>query len=189
MSPEQKIDKPFIKSPMMTIPNDTTFIAVTADTWGTFQADIIDIEQASFPPPIRDTLEYLRSLAYSPKSIFLAAKARNSKIVGYIAADILENFADIPGVSSDPEFNNGTTMYIASVAVHPKWRKQGLGNALQKECITQAALRGFKRVTAHIRQSALPKLTLKTKALQSFSNWYNTNQFFDYVEFPIDSWR
>lgn len=160
-----------------------TIITVTSAKWTAIKADIRNIEQVSFPPPIRDTPEYLFGLVKSPTSIFLAMEIGDSMVVGYIAADVLEKFSNVPGIKSDPDFNKRTTIYIESVAVLPHWRKQGLGIALETQCITRAHERGFNRVTAHIQRGVSEKMGMNVKVLRTFKNWYGTGRTFDYVEF------
>jgi len=48
-------------------------------------------------------------------------------VVGYLPADALERFTDVPGVEADPHCGRRDTIYIASVAVAPQWRRRGLG--------------------------------------------------------------
>ena len=174
----------------MSIGDLPEFLQVTPSVWDAVQADIIQIEEESFPLPIRDSAEYLLALASSPTSIFLVLRIPSvSKIVGYIAADVLEKFTDVPGITSDPHFNEGKTIYIASVAIRPEWRRQGLGTALQKECLRRALEKGFKRAMAHVQSGAAARMGLEAQVLMSFENWYGTGQTFDYVEFSTSMGR
>src|SRR5438270_9695085 len=96
------------------------FLQVTHSVWDAVQADIMQIEEESFSPSIRDSAEYLGALASSSTSIFLVLRFPSiSKVVGYIAADALEKFSDVLGITSDPDFNQGNSIYIASVAIRP----------------------------------------------------------------------
>jgi ribosomal protein S18 acetylase RimI-like enzyme len=163
---------------------------VTASNWRRLKSRIMEIERASFPASIRDTSEYYARLTMSPTAIFLALSIhRLESIVGYLAADILESFPKVPGVKSDTHFGNDDTIYIASVAVEVDWRHQGLGIALQEKCLSRAAEKGFQRATAHLRHRALARMGLGGRVLQSFDNWYDTGQIFDYVEIPTFTGR
>lgn len=151
--------------------------------WPSMQREIVDIENKSFEPSIRDDLDYLSTLVHSSTSIFLALKDLTSgKCISYLAADQLENFPETPGVLSDAHFGCKDTIYIASVAVHPSWRRRGFGIALQKECLRRAFQRGFLRATGHVQHGALARMGLGGRALRSFEDWYGTGRTFDYVE-------
>jgi len=98
-----------------------------------------------------------------------------------LQADELERVGDIPGTKHDPHYGHRDTIYVSSVAVHPKWRTRGIGVALERETIAMAYARGYLRVTAHIRSSANLDGLLSRKILNSFTNWYQTGVSFDYV--------
>lgn len=150
------------------------------------RADILKIEDESFPPSLADSEKDLRRVADSPTGIFFALSLPPSpRVLGYIAADLLENFPDIPGAASDPHFKKGNTIYLKSVAVHPDWRGRGLGTTLIRECLRLVSQKGIERVTAHIESGSVSRIGLGARVLKSFENWYGTGRTFDYVEFPI----
>jgi hypothetical protein len=79
--------------------------------------DVVRIEEASFPPSIRDSASYLVKLAASLLALFLVASMKpTEKIVGYLAAERLELFNDVPGIQEDSHFGLGDSVYLASVA-------------------------------------------------------------------------
>ena len=162
-------------------------IEVTSPVWLSVRADVLSIERKSFPPSIRDSPQYLSQLVRSSTCIFLALRIFTvARVVGYLAADVLEDFPNIPGVTSDPHFHRKDTFYIASVAIDPAWRQRGLGIALQKDCLRRASQRGFERATAHVHHGALSRMGLGGRELRSFDNWYETRRTFDYVELPTN---
>jgi ribosomal protein S18 acetylase RimI-like enzyme len=181
-----------LKSDYMVISNGFKgeFILVTHSLWDDLKEDIIEIEEESFSSTLCDSKDDLLKIVDSPTSIFLVLRIPSvSRIAGYIAADMLEGFADVPGTTSDPYFNQGKTIYIVSVAIHPDWRRRGFGNALQEECLRWASRRGFERVTAHIERGAAARMGLGARVLMSFANWYGTGRSFDYVEYSTSFWR
>jgi len=156
---------------------------LTQSSWTRVNDDILAIEVESFPESIQDSADYLAGLHASPTAIFLGVRVPLvSRIVGYLAADRLERFADIPGIGDDSHFGRRDTMYIASVAVALQWRRRGLGVLLQRDCIDRARSMGLQRTTAHIHHGALQKLETGGRVIRSFSDWYGTGQTFDYVE-------
>ena len=160
------------------------FVSVVPSSWPGLREGIIDIEQKSFPASIRDSVESLYELVCSSTSIFLALRFRSDRdVVGYVVADLLEKFPDIPGVATDPCFGRDNTIYVYSVAVQRDWSRRGLGVALQKECLRRASFRGIERATAHVRSGALDRMRLGGRVIASFKNWYDTGSTFDYMEF------
>jgi len=156
-------------------------------TWNALRSEILKIEDKSFPPTLADSEKDLRRVADSPTGIFLALCSPSSpRVLGYIAADLLEKFPNIPGTASDPHFKKRDTIYLKSVAVHPDWRGRGLSITLIRECLRLVSERGIKRATAHIESGSLSRIGLVGRILKSFENWYGTGRTFDYVELPIE---
>lgn len=168
------------------ISGDVSLVQIKPSLWRTVQRDIFAIENESFPPSIREWNEALRKAALSPSSLVLAGKvSRGNSVVGYLLADRLESYGDVPGTKEDPHFGLHDTLYITSVAVHPKWRGKGLGTALQREARAWAGRQGYKRVAAHLRQGVATKLSAFYETYGSFDNWYDTGEAYDYVVFPL----
>ncbi len=158
-------------------------VAVTPSAWNKMRTDILKIESESFPSSLADNEETLHELVGSPTAIFLAFSVPPSnRLVAYIAADLLEGFPDIPGVTSDPHFGKKDSIYVASVAVLRDWRGCGVGTTLMRQCLRVASHKGIKRATAHIDTGSMSRIQLTMKALKSFPNWYGTGRTFDYVE-------
>jgi GNAT superfamily N-acetyltransferase len=150
--------------------------------------DVVRIEEASFPPSIRDSPTYLVKLAASPLELFLLASVEpDDKVIGYSAAERLELFDDVPGVRLDPHFGLGDSIYLASVAVLQPYRHKGIGIAMQKACLSLACKQGFGRVTAHVRAGALERMRLPGRIVQSFTNWYETGEAYDYIELQLST--
>ena len=148
--------------------------------------EVVMIEVASFPVSIRDSASQLLQLAQSPLALFLLAHLHpTNNVVGYLSAERLELFDDIPGVSQDSHFGLGDTVYLSSVAVLRPYRHQGIGMAMQKECLQLARHAGFKRVTAHVALGSLKRMRLVGRAIEAFSNWYGTEKTYEYIEIPL----
>lgn len=157
---------------------------ISKSNWDQVRKHILAIEENSFPPSIRDSTASLKKIAYSPTAIFLTLNLDpEGDILGYLTADRLEKFPDIPGLKEDRHFKLGDTIYISSVAVSSPWRNKGLGKKLQIECFQRAFDSGYNRITAHIRKGAAFKIDKHAKILSSHPNWYQTGITFDYVEF------
>jgi ribosomal protein S18 acetylase RimI-like enzyme len=158
------------------------FANVTAETWPTFQNEILLLERCSFPPSIRDSEESLRELAHSKTGVFIAGYSQEqAQVVGYCCGDRLNKFDDIPGVSTDLHRHATTSFYMSSVAVHPSWRKLGIGLALERECIARARQHHYTRITAHVRHGFATKISRHASILSSYDNWYDTGEKYDYV--------
>jgi len=149
--------------------------------------DVVRIEEASFPSSIRDSASQLLKLAESPLALFLLADVPpTNKIVGYLSAERLELFEDVPGIKQDPHFMLGDTVYLSSVAVLEPYRHQGIGMTMQRACLELAKERQtFKRLTLHVVKGSLTKMGLEGQVLSSFGNYYQTGKTYDYVEVPL----
>jgi ribosomal protein S18 acetylase RimI-like enzyme len=148
---------------------------------------VVQIEESSFPPSIRDSASYLIKLAESPLQLFLIARIRPSdEIVGYLAAERLELFDDVPGVKEDPNFSLGDSVYLASVAIAEPYRHQGIGITMERACMSLAHRGEFARVTAHVAHDALKRMGLRGHVIRTFPNWYQTGQPYDYIELSLE---
>jgi ribosomal protein S18 acetylase RimI-like enzyme len=157
------------------------FVRVTGENWHRLKSHVLEIERQSFLPSIQESERSLADVALSQSGIFLVALVADEAAAGYVMADELERFGDIPGTTSDPHYSRHDTIYVSSVAIHPRWRRRGLGVALEREVIAIAYNQGYVRVTAHIRSSARFDGQLSRRTLGTFANWYQTGVSFDYV--------
>jgi GNAT superfamily N-acetyltransferase len=157
-----------------------TFIRVTEENWHAVKKRVLELERRSFIPSIRESDRSLTKIALSPSAIFLVA-AVGDTLTAYAMADRLERFGGIPGTRRDPHYGRRDTIYISSVAVDPEWRGRGIGVGLERELVRVAYDQGYSRVTAHIRGSARLGDQLSRRVLDSFPNWYETGESFDYV--------
>ena len=149
--------------------------------------DVVNIEEISFPPTIRDSPSYLVKLAESSLQLFLLASVQpNQEIVGYLAAERLELFDDVPGIRGDSHFGLGDSIYLASVAVLDPYRHNGIAIAMTKTCISLAREQQFKRVTAHVREGSLQRMQLPGRVIRSFPDWYQLGVTYDYIELPVN---
>jgi ribosomal protein S18 acetylase RimI-like enzyme len=155
--------------------------AVSSSTWSQLRGDILEIENASFPPSLADSGENLRKIVDSPTGIFIVLELLG-KVAGYAAADLLECFPDIPGIGTDSHFGQKDTIYVDSVAVLPHSRGRGFGMCLMRQCLEMALERGIRRATAHVQSGSGSRMKLAMNVLASFANWYGTGRTFDYVE-------
>jgi [ribosomal protein S18]-alanine N-acetyltransferase len=96
--------------------------------------DIMRIEHQSFGIDAypREEFVWLRRLG---RETFLVAR-QDSKVVGYIAAFMIER--------------NG---YIASTAVAPRYRQQGIGSALIAAVRERFSMKGAEALTLHVREA------------------------------------
>jgi ribosomal protein S18 acetylase RimI-like enzyme len=166
---------------------DLELIEVSASEWPGLVGEVREIEEMSFPRALRDSVRDLYKIVKSPTRIFLALKAIHTPplLVGYLAADLLEKFAEVPGIVSDQHFGKEDTIYLESVAIRADWQGRGLARALTQECLRRASERGLVRATAHIEKGAAERIGLKAQVLECFGNWYGTGRKFEYVEFPL----
>jgi len=162
----------------------TVIKIITQDLWNRLKNDIIQIEEDAFSSLFCNSQDDLLKVVDSCTGLLLASQTNPlQKITGYLAADLLEEFTDVPGISADLNYDRGNSIYIVSIAVHREWQKMGFGLALQTECLRWAKRKGYERVTAHIARGAAERMGLGARVLGSFENWYDTGRIFDYVEY------
>jgi ribosomal protein S18 acetylase RimI-like enzyme len=154
--------------------------------WNQLRDVVLEIENASFPSSLADTEDHLRKIVDSPTGILLVLRLLGStKVAGYSAADLLECFPNIPGISTDSHFGQKDTVYIDSIAVLPNSRGRGFGMSLMRQCLAMALQRGIRRATAHIQSGSASRMKLTMKVVGTFPNWYGTGRTFDYVEIQL----
>ncbi|MEM0120642.1 MAG: ribosomal protein S18-alanine N-acetyltransferase [Thermoprotei archaeon] len=91
---------------------------------------ILEIERLSFDSPYGK--EVFRRVMTNP-TIFLVGVADNGLVVAYILA-----------LAVRPE------IHVLSVAVHPEWRRKGLGKTLLQEVIQEACRLGATRIVLEV---------------------------------------
>jgi ribosomal-protein-alanine N-acetyltransferase len=96
--------------------------------------EIIEIEKASFQDPWREDAFY-NELYNKDISIFLVMEV-DGKVVGYGGMWVIKDEA-----------------HIVNLAIHPQYRRQGLGQKLMKVLFEKAEKRGVQRITLEVRAS------------------------------------
>lgn len=154
--------------------------------WERFESHILAFELQQFPAALQEDPSDLRTLIQSPTSIVIGVRTEDDPLAGYIASDLLEQFGEIPGVSSDPHWNHHDTHYIAAVVVAPRLRHQGIATLLTKSCVKATLSRGIRRLTAHMVAGAAAKIDSRIRVIGSYPDWYGTGRTFEYIEIPTD---
>lgn len=166
--------------------NRVSIVSVGPAEWYRMAPDVHRLELDSFRSSIRDSTRFYSTLLVDSNALFLALKSRETgAVIGFLIAGSLESFAHVPGLTNDPHFGRGDSLYIASIAIDRHWRNRGLGIALQRQFFIRAKKRGFSRALAHLRKGVLAKLGVPSRVLGLHPNWYNTRIAFELVEFTI----
>ncbi|MCL6634425.1 MAG: ribosomal protein S18-alanine N-acetyltransferase [Peptococcaceae bacterium] len=95
---------------------------------------VMEIEEVSFPSPW-SRYAFAYEILQNSLAHYIVALAGN-KVVGYAGMWLILDDA-----------------HITNVAVHPAWRRKGIGMALMLEMIGRAVLMGMKRMTLEVRPS------------------------------------
>ncbi len=82
----------------------------------------------------------------NPNAVFLVCRQKGGPVVGYAG------FLYV--------LDEG---YIANIAVHPAFRRSGVGDALMKGLLSEARLRGLSFLTLEVRRGNLPAVGLYKK--------------------------
>lgn len=96
--------------------------------------DLVELEKLCFTLPwSRQSL--IDEIVYNDKAVYYCALL-NGKAVGYAGMwQVLDEG------------------YITNIAVHPEFRKSGIGSLLMEELLREAQRRGIKAVTLEVRKS------------------------------------
>ena len=94
---------------------------------------ILTIERLSFPTPWQ-TVHFFVELYKDYAHLWVAE--REEKIVGYICFWIIAGEA-----------------HLANIAVHPSFRRQGIGSFLLKTCLSYLKRRGVSKIYLEVRAS------------------------------------
>ena len=104
---------------------------------------VMEIERRSFAEPWSAGL-FLHELKV-PFSETLLARTQNgsSQVVGYVCRWLV-----------------GDEVHILNLAVHPEWRRAGIGAALVERVMREAAARGAKMITLEVRRENVAAIAL-----------------------------
>ncbi|MCL6614876.1 MAG: ribosomal protein S18-alanine N-acetyltransferase [Firmicutes bacterium] len=106
--------------------------------------EVLAIESASFASPW-SRASFLYELLENQRAVYLVAK-EDERVVGYIGMWVI--------------FDEG---HITNLAVHPDFRRRGIGALLLSELIAEAKTRGVSHLTLEVRQSNLGAQLLYAK--------------------------
>lgn len=95
---------------------------------------VMAIENASFPAPW-SRQAFISELTYNRSAVYLVAKA-DDQVVGYSGLWLVVDEA-----------------HITNIAVHPRWRRRGIGKILMDEMQNRALARKCRAITLEVRKS------------------------------------
>lgn len=96
--------------------------------------EVAAIEEASFSDPWRDSTFY-SELYHGDTSKFLIAQM-DKRVVGYVGMWLI-----------------GDEAHIVNIAVHPNYRRQGIGTKLVMALFDEIRKKGIERITLEVRAS------------------------------------
>ncbi|WP_455277171.1 ribosomal protein S18-alanine N-acetyltransferase [[Eubacterium] cellulosolvens] len=119
--------------------------------------DICIIEQLSFPHPWSES-EFRLYYRREPQ-LFLVA-AMNARIIGYVIAQVVS--------SLDPKkFQFRKRGHVVNIAVHPDFRRKGIGKSL------------IKTINAYLQEKGLKDVFLEVRASNSIARIFYLNLDFE----------
>ncbi|WP_456483056.1 ribosomal protein S18-alanine N-acetyltransferase [Methanopyrus kandleri] len=101
--------------------------------------EVVEIEERAFPKSPYPTYVFLYNLSNNPEG-FLVAEV-GGKVVGYVIFELR------------PWLGEG---HIVSIAVHPNYRRTGIGTILMREAERKIAEAGYETVRLEVRESNFP---------------------------------
>lgn len=102
---------------------------------------VLELEQRSYPQPMRDPSEKLAQAFRDPDGVALVAEASVDGAwvhAGHALAAPLELFGSLDGPAQDPFLGSGNTLYSLAVTVDERFRGTGLGRTLKREQLLAA---------------------------------------------------
>lgn len=106
--------------------------------------DVLAIERASFPAPWSERA-FMAELLHNAYADYVVARL-DGRLVGYGGMWIMLDEA-----------------HVTNIAVHPEFRRQGIGERILCELIRRAARRRCERMTLEVRKSNFPAQRLYLK--------------------------
>lgn len=106
---------------------------------------VLEIEDLSFPTPWSRN-SFLYELLENERALYLVAKSPWGDVIGYIGLWVI--------------FDEG---HITNVAVHPDYRRRGVGKALMLAMVEAVKQRGVRHLTLEVRRSNLAAQDLYQK--------------------------
>ncbi|HHY94187.1 MAG TPA: ribosomal protein S18-alanine N-acetyltransferase [Firmicutes bacterium] len=105
---------------------------------------VMAVEEVSYPTPW-SRRAFIGELTENVHAHYIVAR-NGWQVVGYAGMWVILDEA-----------------HVTNIAVHPDWRRCGLGERLLRELIARARARGATRVTLEVRKSNFPAQHLYTK--------------------------
>ncbi len=130
---------------------------------------VMEIEQASFPTPWSRNA-FLSEITENRRACYLVAR-ENGRVAGYVGIWII--------------LDEG---HVTNLAVHPDFRRQGIGEQLMLAIMAYARSRGARRITLEVRVSNLVAQNLYRK-LGFVSVGTRPGYYHDNGEDAVIMWR
>ena len=150
---------------------------------------IMAIEDATYEPARRDSLDYLRGSAEAGLGL-VAVLRETGEILGFAFGAPLEHYASAPGPNQDDRLGQRDTFFSADITVDDRARARGLGRALKRAQVRWARRRGFRFVTGRNRVGATDNMAAINSAFGAFhvvrlERQYEGNAQADYYRIPL----
>ncbi len=150
---------------------------------------ILNIEEASFPPQMRSNIKDIEETLLSERGIQIVAQNENGEIISYLSSKPLtEAYEQLR--SYDPEIESQErVLYVESFATIPEARELSLFLNILRQLLEKAKEKGFKKIAMHARvKNGLSRFLQRkgAKKLRTIENWYNFGEPFDYLEFDLE---
>jgi ribosomal-protein-alanine N-acetyltransferase len=132
---------------------------------------VFNVEAISFTDPWPKSM--LTHEAHSRNSVFLVAELDGDKpiVIGYAITMLLYDEA-----------------HLSNIAVHPDWRKMGVGSSLLSKMLDLLGQAGYSKVTLEVRESNLAAISMYEK-LDFVAVGKRPRYYLDNSEDAVIMWR
>ncbi len=161
-------------------------VRLPLDSWPVYGETILQMERELFPEPLAQTEAELQDTLSDPRALFIGA-LEGERLAGFIAGETIKYYVE-PG---DPEYDEvlarEETLYIETLDVEKTRQGRGVGTALLKALLDEAAKRGYRHVVGHWREGASMRLAEKYggKVLMVEPRYNGTSETYSYVVIDV----
>jgi len=151
-------------------------------------AQIVALESETFNWEVsNEDMKELADTVQQSENIVGVIRTADQEIVGYLVA-VPAIKADKSIVENDSGFKpSELDLYIETFAIASKYRLIQTSSLIQT-LATEAALRGFKKLVAHVPENHVRLYTaFGAQALRTITKWYDSDEPHVYIEYTITS--
>lgn len=148
------------------------------NSWARFRDAVAVIENAVYEPARRDSIEVLEAIVLHPRGVSVVAHELGA-VAGFCLGAPLEHFPHVNGVTDDPNWGDGNTLYSADITVVERYRGKGIARRLKAYQLDAARGAGYRFVAGRNRVGYADTMWAINRALGAVEIVYLENDYPD----------